>query len=167
MLALLWQQLTQLRCAKTLQRQQITKLCFTNMNERILSIDDYDLGYTDILTHKVETGSHKPIREALRRHPQAYLQYIDNEVEKMLAAKIIEPARSEWASNVCLATKKMATCVLPSIFAGSTILQHQTHIHCRGSTIVWTRLVVAHGIPVQIFVLASGKSHKTKPMQVK
>jgi len=74
--------------------------------ERILSVDEFDLGYTNLLTHKINTGTHKPVREALRRHPQAYLQFIDDEVEKMLQAKVIEPARSEWASNVCLAKKK-------------------------------------------------------------
>ena len=74
--------------------------------EKILSVSEFDLGYTDILTHKIDTGSNRPVREALRRHPQAYLDFIDSEVEKMLQAKVIEPARSEWASNVCLAKKK-------------------------------------------------------------
>jgi len=72
----------------------------------ILQGADRLLGYTDILQHKIDTGSHEPIREALRRHPQAYLQHIDNEVENMLKANVIEPAHSEWASNVCLAKRK-------------------------------------------------------------
>ena len=74
--------------------------------ECVLSVDDYDLGYTDILTHKIDTGSNRPVREPLRRQPPPYLQYIDDEVEKMLAANVIEPAHSDWASNVCLAKRK-------------------------------------------------------------
>ena len=74
--------------------------------EQVLSVDDYDLGYTDILQHKIDTGSHRPVREPLRRHPQPYLKFIDEEVDKMLQANIIEPAHSDWASNVCLAKKQ-------------------------------------------------------------
>jgi len=33
--------------------------------EKILSVDDYDLGYTDILTHKIDTGANRPVREPL------------------------------------------------------------------------------------------------------
>lgn len=71
--------------------------------ENILSVDDYDIGFTDILTHKIDTGAHRPVREPLRRHPAPYMQYIDDEVERLLAADVIEPAHSDWASNVCLA----------------------------------------------------------------
>ena len=74
--------------------------------EQILSVDEFDLGYSDILKHKIDTGDSRPVREALRRHPQAHLQFIDDHVEKMQQAGVIEPARSEWGSNVCLAKKK-------------------------------------------------------------
>jgi len=74
--------------------------------ESILSVDDYDLEFTNILSHKIDTGGNRPVREALRRHPQPYMQYIDDEVDKMLAANVIEPAQSDWASNVCLAKRK-------------------------------------------------------------
>ena len=85
-------------------QRQVRALLFKY--EAVLSVDDYDLGYTDILTHKIDTGSNRPVREPLRRQPPPYLQFIDEEVEKMLTAKVIEPAHSDWASNVCLAKRK-------------------------------------------------------------
>jgi len=78
-------------------------------NENILSVDEFDLGYTDILQHRIDTGDSKPVREALRRHPHAHMQFIDEHVEKMQKANVIVPARSEWGSNVCLAKKKDGT----------------------------------------------------------
>lgn len=74
--------------------------------EQTLSVDAFDLGYTDIIKHRIDTGNHRPVREQLRRHPLPYLEYIDEQVQKMLEAKIIEPAQSEWGANVCLARRK-------------------------------------------------------------
>jgi hypothetical protein len=74
--------------------------------ENVLSVDAFDLGYTDIIKHRIDTGNHRPVREQLRRHPLPHLEYIDDQVQQMLKAKIIEPAQSEWASNVCLARRK-------------------------------------------------------------
>jgi hypothetical protein len=42
----------------------------------------------------------------LRRHPLAYLPVIDEHLDRMLEANVIEPAVSPWASNVVLIRKK-------------------------------------------------------------
>jgi hypothetical protein len=52
--------------------------------EKVLSVSECDMGYTDILTNKRNTGSNKTVQEALRRNPQAYLNFIESEVEKIL-----------------------------------------------------------------------------------
>jgi len=72
----------------------------------ILSVDDFDIGYTDLVSHRICTGDHPPIREALRRHPQAYMETIDQHVATMLQQGVIEPANSPWAANVVLVRKK-------------------------------------------------------------
>ena len=72
----------------------------------ILSLNDFDIGYTDVVSHRIDTGDHPPIREALRRHPQAYTEEIDANIDKMLRQGVIEPCSSEWASNVVLVKKK-------------------------------------------------------------
>jgi hypothetical protein len=85
------------------QRRRIGDLLWRY--EAVFSTSEFDLGYTDILKHKIDTGNARPIREPLRRHPLPHLEFIDAHVEKMLQAKVIEPSQGEWAANVCLAKK--------------------------------------------------------------
>ena len=73
--------------------------------EDVFSKGEHDLGRTTLITHHIETGDARPIRQALRRHPQVYNDIIDEEVGKMLASGIVEPASSPWASNVVVVTK--------------------------------------------------------------
>src|ERR1700733_2776709 len=72
----------------------------------IFSVDDRDLGRTSLCAHRIDTEQAAPVREPLRRHPVEYRAKIDEEVDQMLANRTIEPAVSEWASNVVLARKK-------------------------------------------------------------
>jgi len=49
----------------------------------------------------------RPVRQALRRHPVAYLPLIDDYVQEMQDSGIIEPRiGSEWVSNIVLVRKK-------------------------------------------------------------
>jgi Reverse transcriptase (RNA-dependent DNA polymerase) len=71
-----------------------------------LSINDFDLGYTDLVEHTIDTGSATPIRQTLRRQPVAYQRQIDEHVQQMLQTGVIVPSTSQWSSNVCLVKKK-------------------------------------------------------------
>ena len=73
---------------------------------RIFSESDQDIGLTDVLSHRIDTGSARPIRQPLRRFPPAHVEAISKEVDKLLAQGVIEPASSPWASNVVLVRKK-------------------------------------------------------------
>jgi hypothetical protein len=82
--------------------------------ESAFSQHDFDIGHTHLVEHTIDTGSHRPIRQSLRRHPVAHISVIDNQVDEMLRHGVIEPAASPWASNVVLAKKKdgsMRLCV--------------------------------------------------------
>ena len=70
------------------------------------SKDDYDLGRTKVLQHTIDTGLNRPVKEALRRHPQVHQEFIDKEVNKLLDLDIIEPSASPWSSNIVLVRKK-------------------------------------------------------------
>ena len=72
----------------------------------ILSVNDHDIGRTQLVEHTINTGDHQPIRQPLRRQPFQHQEYIDEETERMLEYGIIEPAASPWASNVILVKKK-------------------------------------------------------------
>ena len=67
--------------------------------------DEYDLGRTRLIEHRIETGEARPIRQGLRRHRQVHLEVIDKEVKKMEGRGVIEPSCSPWTSNVVVVTK--------------------------------------------------------------
>ena len=71
-------------------------------NADLFSKSDFDLGRSSTVQHEIDTGINRPFKQALRRHPLCQLPVIDEHVDRMLAANIIEPAASPWASNVVL-----------------------------------------------------------------
>ena len=66
----------------------------------------FDMGRTTLVEHSIDTGSQRPIRQGLRRHPVAHLDTIDEQVEELIRNDFVEPAASPWASNVVLVRKK-------------------------------------------------------------
>jgi len=70
------------------------------------SKDENDLGWTNIITHAIDTGDSKPVRQPLRRHPPAHMASIQEHVSNMLHQGVIQPAKSPWASNLVLVKKK-------------------------------------------------------------
>jgi len=60
------------------------------------------MGLTNLVEHTIDTGSNRPIRESLSRHPRAHLDEIDRQVDELLQNDFVEPAASPWASNVVL-----------------------------------------------------------------
>ncbi|MES9883150.1 MAG: reverse transcriptase domain-containing protein, partial [Sedimenticola sp.] len=69
----------------------------------------YDLGRTDLLHHKIDTGSQPPIKQRTRRLPMEKMKIAKQEVESMLDNGIIEPSISPWASPIVLVDKKDGT----------------------------------------------------------
>ena len=77
-----------------------------NRYSTVFSRGEYDLGWTNLVTHRIDTADHRPIRQQLRRYPPAHLEAIDEHLNDMLTQGVIEPAASPWASNIVLAKKK-------------------------------------------------------------
>ncbi len=75
----------------------------------VFSLNERDLGKTTISKHRIDTGNSPPVRQPLRRQPFAYRAVIDEQLEQMMKEDLIEPTRSEWASNVVLVRKKDGT----------------------------------------------------------
>jgi len=51
-----------------------------------------DLCWTDIVTHAIDTGDSKPVRQLLTRHPSAHKDAIQKNVSDMSGQGVIEPA---------------------------------------------------------------------------
>ena len=72
----------------------------------VFSSSEFDIGFTDVLHQTIDTGNHSPIAEPLRRHPRVHLDLIDESVDKLLNAGVIEPSASPWSFNIVLVKKK-------------------------------------------------------------
>src|SRR6266568_2632718 len=80
------------------EEDRATAIKLIHQYKDVFSKHEYDLGRTDLLEHKIDTGDARPYRQALRRSPQVHQEVIDREVNKMLDSGVIEPACSPWAS---------------------------------------------------------------------
>ena len=67
---------------------------------------DKNLGHTDVITHKIETGNAAPIRQYPRRLPYAYREETSHQISEMLEQGVIQPSNSPWASPIVLVKKK-------------------------------------------------------------
>ena len=86
------------------EKQELTQLI--DKYQDVFSHSEYDLGYTDIVQHEINTGENRPFKQPLRPQASARLPVIDNLLDEMQSQGVIEPCQSEWASNIVLVTKK-------------------------------------------------------------
>ena len=63
------------------------------------------MGRTQIVKHSITTEG-LPVRQPVRRVPQALKEVIDTEVSKMLEQGVVKPSSSPWSSPVVLVKKK-------------------------------------------------------------
>jgi len=52
----------------------------------------FGMGRQNLVEHTIDTGSNRPMRESLRRHPRAHLDEIDRQVNELLQNDFGEPA---------------------------------------------------------------------------
>ncbi|CAG2217067.1 unnamed protein product [Mytilus edulis] len=65
-----------------------------------------DLGCTDMIQHKINTGNATPVKQNPRRLPVTMQEEADRELSRMLDAGVIEPSMSPWAAPIVLVRKK-------------------------------------------------------------
>ena len=73
---------------------------------KAISMNEDDLGRTSLARHHIDTGNAPPVRQGMRRIPQAHAQVVDSQLENMIRQKLIQPSKSDFASNVVLVKKK-------------------------------------------------------------
>ena len=78
-------------------------------NSDLFAQTDHDLGHTDTVKMKIDTGDHPPIRKKPYRVPLNKRKTIDKAIDDMLEAGIIQRSRSSWAFPVVCVDKKDGT----------------------------------------------------------
>ena len=63
-------------------------------------------GRTNVVQHRIDTGTAAPIRQAPRRIPVQYQQEMTQLIDQMLSDGVIQPSNSPWAAPVVLVKKK-------------------------------------------------------------
>jgi len=61
---------------------------------------EFDVGCSHLLTARIITNGARPIAEPLRRHARVHLDLIDNTIEQMRQAGIVEEVSSLWSANL-------------------------------------------------------------------
>ena len=72
----------------------------------IFAVDETDIRRTDVITHDVDTGNHKPVCQPLRRQSKEEHEAMVSIVNNLRRCGIIQPSRSQWAANIRMAKKK-------------------------------------------------------------
>ena len=99
-------------CTSPEQKAQLASLLCKYSHA--FSVDDHDLGLTNITQHVIETGDARPIKQPPRRVPMAFTGEDKGAIEKLWKQGSIRPSTSPWASPIVLVRKKdgqVRTCV--------------------------------------------------------
>ena len=68
--------------------------------------DEFDLGNFTTTEHSIQTGQAKLVKERMRRTPACFAGEEEAHLKKMLAAGVIQPSISDWASTPVLIRKR-------------------------------------------------------------
>ncbi|MCG8033371.1 MAG: DDE-type integrase/transposase/recombinase [Candidatus Thiodiazotropha taylori] len=75
-------------------------------NSDLFAQKDSELSHTDTVKMKIDTGEHPPIKLRPYRTPLNNRKVIDDAIDEMLDAKIIERSKSPWSFPVVIVDKK-------------------------------------------------------------
>ena len=72
----------------------------------VFSKSSGDIGRTNVLQHRIDTGNEEPVKQPLRRIPGALKEEVHEQIDNMLKNDVIEPSSSPWSSPIVLVRKK-------------------------------------------------------------
>ena len=75
-------------------------------NSDLFASKDTELGHTDTVEMKIDTGNANPIKLGLYRTPLNNRRVIDETIDEMLESNIIRRSRSPWSFPVVIVDKK-------------------------------------------------------------
>ncbi|XP_052711068.1 uncharacterized protein LOC128185532 [Crassostrea angulata] len=88
-------------CTKNLSKEQQELVRdLLQKHIKVFAKSETDLGKTNIVSHKINTGDARPIKQQPRRIPLHKKEAAREEVQRMLKAGIIEPSSSAWSAPI-------------------------------------------------------------------
>lgn len=94
-------------CTDNLTPEQIKRVRHTLCKySAAFAKSKYDLGQTDLVQHRINTGDATPVKQTPHRMAITKRAAAKEEVERMYQQGIIEPSASPWSSNIVLVSKK-------------------------------------------------------------
>ncbi|MET0107142.1 MAG: retropepsin-like aspartic protease [Sedimenticola sp.] len=88
------------------QNHKETVLDFLRNHQDLFAAKDSDLGHTDTVKMKLNTGDHPPIKLRPYRTPIHNREIIDKAIDEMLEANVIRRSKSPWSFPVVIVDKK-------------------------------------------------------------
>ena len=85
-------------------KQQFRDLCIKH--EEVFSKSSEDIGHTPLITMEVETGDHPPICQRPYNLALKHVDWVQQELEILEKAGVIERSLSPWASPIVIVPKK-------------------------------------------------------------
>ncbi|VDI29050.1 Hypothetical predicted protein [Mytilus galloprovincialis] len=85
------------------EKQKVKRL--VQEYESLFAETDSDLGKTSLVKHEIETGNARPFKEPPRRTPFHLSKVVNDNIDKMLENRVIEPSHSPWAAGRVLVKK--------------------------------------------------------------
>lgn len=89
------------------QSEQVARLL--NQFSNSFSKGPEDIGKTNVVQHKINTGEHAPIKQSPRRVPLQRKETVRTHIDQMMKNGKIEESSSPWASPIVLVAKKDGT----------------------------------------------------------
>ena len=70
------------------------------------SMFDGHIGHTTLVTHRIDTGDHPPIRQAPRRIPPHLKDEVREQLDQLVKDGVLEESDGSWSSPICMVRKK-------------------------------------------------------------
>lgn len=88
------------------EEQQAALIELLQKYKTLFAASDTDLGHLSAVTHKIDTGTARPLRQPVRRTPLGFQGEEEQHLQEMLEAGVVVPSSSEWAAPIVLVRKK-------------------------------------------------------------
>ena len=86
------------------QRKRLEE--FLRKNDESFAWDDGELGYTNLLPHRITLTTQQPVAQRYRRIPPTQLQEVRDHLDELLKKDIIRPSTSPYAAPIVIVKKK-------------------------------------------------------------